>query len=155
MTDFAVPKAPLVRKVPSRVPDYNPDREGHVEHTFVVQKADRSPGDTISVGNTEIKLNAEGRAFIKDEVLAREIQTENRFNTTVTRMRTPSVADAGPKYHFGQMPEMPWKRKASDGAGEEIKGEPQDQEAGQGGGLSPGTGDSNSPDRAGQAEEAA
>lgn len=155
MTEFAVPKKPVFRKVPSKTPDYNPDKERHVDHTFIVQKADRSAGNTIDVGGKQIKLNKEGRAFIKDEALAREIQTEHRFDMAVTRMRTPSVSDRGHRYHFGQMPAMPWHKYDEDGRriedGErEVKSGQEDTALDSGGRLRPGSGGSNCFETAGE-----
>lgn len=155
MVDYAVPKPPVFRKTPKRTPDYNPDKERHVDHTFVVQKADRSPGNTLKVGDTEVKLNKEGRAFIKDEALARELQIENRFNATVTRVRTPKASDAGHRYHFGQMPEMPWKKKKEeDGKGQEQNRQ-ESAQADPAGRVRPGSGDNDSCNTKGSQREAA
>ena len=93
------------------MPDYNPDRERHVDHKFVVQSAWPNSPKEIMTSKGLLKANDQGRMIVKDEALAREIQREHPTDLAVTRMRAPKPADAGHRYHFGQMPEMPWKKK--------------------------------------------
>jgi len=92
------------------MPDYNPDKERHVDHTFVVQKAWPNSPDSVMTSKGELKGNHQGRFTVKDETLAREIQKSYPRDFAVTRMRTPKPADAGHRYHFGGWPEMPWKK---------------------------------------------
>ena len=101
------------------MPDYNPDKEAHVQHKFIVQKAWPSgdyQGDGLAEGiqtsKGVLKPNSQGRMVVKDAALAREIQSAYPADLAVTRMRTPDPADKGHKYHFGGWPEMPWKKKA-------------------------------------------
>lgn len=89
-------------------PDYNSDRERHVDHKFIVQTAWPGVANKVKTSKGELEMNDKGRMIIKDEVLAREIQRENPRDLAVTRMRTPKPADQGHRYHFGQMPPMPW-----------------------------------------------
>lgn len=98
------------------MPDYNPDREGHVQHRFIVQPNSKFPNqDSVKLDNgRELKFNEEKRFVTKNEVLARELQKEYRKDLVVTRVRHPDVADRGHKYHFGQWPEMPWKKNKGD-----------------------------------------
>lgn len=99
------------------MPDFNPDREGHVDHRFIVQNAwpqyNHKKGLQTSKGN--LAFNHEDRFVVKDAALAREIQQDNPKDVTVTRVRNPSQADRGHRYHFGQMPAMPWHRYDDDG----------------------------------------
>lgn len=93
------------------MPDFNPDKERHVDHKFVVQKA--FPGnekDPVMTSKGALAPDKQGRMIVKDESLAREIQQQNPRELTVTRMRTPGAADQGHRYHFGGWPEMPWKK---------------------------------------------
>jgi hypothetical protein len=98
------------------MPDYDPGREGHVEHRFIVQRAwpgrgALDIGESVKTDRGELKFDEYGRFMVKDEALARRIQEEYPREVAVTRVRYPSPADRGHRYFFGQMPEMPWKRK--------------------------------------------
>lgn len=92
-------------------PDYNSDRERHVDHKFVVQTAWPGVEKKVKTSKGELEMNDKGRMIIKDEALAREIQKEHPRDLAVTRMRMQKPADQGHRYHFGQMPEMPWKKQ--------------------------------------------
>jgi len=103
------------------MPDYNPDRESHVDHKFVVQTAWPNTPKTVKTSKGELQMNGQGRMVIRDEALAREIQKEHPRDLAVTRMRTPKPADQGHKYHFGQTLAMPWAKY--DELGRRIKQE--------------------------------
>ena len=93
------------------MPDFNPDKERHHKHKFIVQKAfpgELAAGVTTSKG--ELKPNEQGRMVIKDEKLAREVQQEYPRELVVTRMDSDDPADRGHNYHFGQMPPLPWAK---------------------------------------------
>lgn len=94
------------------MPDFNPDKERHVDHKFVVQKA--MPGDDLSepvlTSKGPLKPDGQGRMMVKDESLAREIQQQHPRELTVTRMRTPGAADRGHRYFFGALPGLPWHK---------------------------------------------
>jgi len=111
------------------MPDYNPDKEGHVDHKFIVQKAwpgtSMDPGESVQTSKGALQFNDEGRLVVRDPALAREIQQANPRELAVTRVRYPNQADRGHRYHFGQMPAMPWHRY--DENGNRIK-EQEDQE---------------------------
>jgi hypothetical protein len=100
------------------MPDYNPDKERHVDHKFVVQKAwpDGVPeGGGLDAGvdtsRGTLKPDKQGRMLVRDEALAREIQQQYPRDYAVTRLRMQGPADSGHRYHFGQTPELPWKRR--------------------------------------------
>lgn len=107
------------------MPDYNPDREGHVDHKFIVQKAwpgtSMDMGDSVQTSKGNLKFNHEDRLVVRDQNLAREIQQAYPRELAVTRVRYPSQADRGHRYHFGQMPAMPWHKY--DENGNRIKNE--------------------------------
>ena len=89
--------------------DYNPDREGHAKHKFYVRNATQRKFDSLNVNGKEMKFNSQGRMYVNDEGLAREIQKEYSDELAVTRMRVPDMADRGHNYFF-TVPEMPWKK---------------------------------------------
>lgn len=93
--------------------DYNPDKEGHVKHRFIVQPRSMNPHQKgVELDNGKfLKYGQEKRFTTSNEVLAREIQKEYKSDVVVTRVRHPDVADRGHNYFFGQLPEMPWKNK--------------------------------------------
>jgi len=94
------------------MPDYNPDKERHVDHKFIVQKAYTFGEETkkgIWHDDKYYKFDKYGRFSLKNETVAREIQTRFPKECTVTRMRYPHISDRGHKYHFS-VPELPWKR---------------------------------------------
>lgn len=91
--------------------DYNPDREGHVEHKFYVRNATRRKFDKLTLDGKDMKFSNQGRMMIKDEKMAREIQAEYPDELVVTRMRYPEPGHTT----FFSMPEMPWKKEVDDG----------------------------------------
>jgi len=102
------------------MPDYNPDREGHTGHRFIVQKAwpgkgSLDPGEAAQTSKGALKFDREDRFAVKDEALAREIQQQYPRELAVTRVRTNHPADRGHRYHFGQTPAMPWHRYDENG----------------------------------------
>lgn len=96
------------------MPDWNSDKEGHVRHKWIVQKAfpDGDLGAGINTSKGVLIPNKQGRMLVNDPALAHEIRMEHPHDMTVTRMRYPDEADRGHRYHFGSWPEMPWKKKA-------------------------------------------
>jgi len=101
-------------------PDYDPSRDGHVKKKFIVQKAwpgkgTLDPGESIQTSKGELQFNHEGRLVINDQSLAREVQQQYPRELAVTRVRYPAPADRGHRYHFGQMPAMPWHRYDENG----------------------------------------
>jgi hypothetical protein len=90
--------------------DYNPDKEGHAKHRWIVMNATKRPMDGVEVGEKKLKFGTEGRLTIGDPGMANEIRQRYGKDVIVTRYRAPSAADRGHTYFFGSMPEMPWKR---------------------------------------------
>lgn len=91
------------------MPDYNPDKEAHHKHKFIVHDATRRGLDGIHTSKGYMKFNREGRFMVSDEKLAREIQTEVDQNATVTRVRWDDPADRGHTYFF-TTPGLPWHK---------------------------------------------
>ena len=116
------------------MPDFNSDKERHVDHKFVVQSAWPNSPKEIMTSKGLLKANEQGRMMIKDEALAREIQREHPTDLAVTRMRVPKPSDAGHRYHFGQLPEMPWKRNKEVTNGDTIRDNDSD-DSGNGGSV--------------------
>ena len=96
-------------------PDWNPDREGHVQHKWIVHNAtqNRNFKGVIAGDNKEMLFDREGRFLISDETIANEIRREHPRDVTVTRMRYPVAADQGHKYFF-RCPAMPWHEVVDD-----------------------------------------
>jgi len=90
------------------MPDFNPDKEAHAEHKFVVQNATRRPMENVP-NFPDLKFNNQGRLRLTDEGQAREIQQMTK-DVTVTRLRHPSRSDRGHVYFFGQFPGLPWAK---------------------------------------------
>jgi hypothetical protein len=93
------------------MPDYNPDKERHRDHKWIVHKAVRDR-DFLGVvaGGKEMRFNREERFSVSDESIAAEIREDHPHTVAVTRVNNPKPADRGHKYFFGLWPEMPWKR---------------------------------------------
>lgn len=94
--------------------DYNPDREGHAAHKFIVTNA-RKGAKSVSLGSEVFKFGKNGAFLMQDEKKARELQDEHHGEIAVTRVRRPGPADKGHKYFFGSMPAMPWHKYDENG----------------------------------------
>lgn len=94
------------------MPDYNPDREGHVKHRFIVQPNSKFPHQKgVKLDNGKfLKFNREKRFTTSNEPLARELQEEYRKDLVVTRVRHPDEADRGHNFFFGSMPGVPYAK---------------------------------------------
>ena len=90
------------------MPDYNPDRERHVGHKFIVSRAQKWTPRTLKLGEESFDFGRAESFYLKDEMRARALQTEYDRDIAVTRVRWPSVHDRGHRFHFGQMPALPW-----------------------------------------------
>lgn len=90
--------------------DFNPDKERHVDHTFVVMNAYPTAAEGLQTSKGFLKYDDQNRFTTRNEALAREIQQQHGNDVIVTRMRTSDAADRGHRYHFGQMPAMPWHK---------------------------------------------
>ena len=96
------------------MPDFNPDREGHVKHKWIVHNATQNRNfKGVKAGGKDMLFNREGRFLIDDPVVANEIRNEHPRDVTVTRMRYPDVSDRGHKY-FHTVPALPWHEDKND-----------------------------------------
>lgn len=96
------------------MPDYNPDREGHRKHKWIVHKAINSPRfKTVNVAEKELAFNREGRFMVSDENVAAEIRRKYPREATVTRVHAPHPSDRGHKYFFAGIA-MPWHKDKED-----------------------------------------
>lgn len=94
----------------------------HNETNLVLPSSSRGEKE-IKIDNHTIELNGHGN-FIKDDGLAREIDARYGKNGGVTPkdyvvVKTPVKKPGVHNYFFGQMPEMPWKRKKEEDKGGE------------------------------------
>ena len=94
------------------MPDWNPDKEKHVGHKWIVHNATRKPmtGVKVDDGNKELKFGRDGWLRLSDEAQASEIRQNYGMDVTVTRVRHPHVSDRGHRFFFGGQPAMPWAR---------------------------------------------
>jgi hypothetical protein len=102
---------------PKPLLDYNPDKERHVDHRYMVIKATKDPNFTgVQTSKGFLKFDRNKQSFrVKDPALANEIRQTVGVDATVTRLRYPSQADRGHTYFFGQMPAMPWHKYDENG----------------------------------------
>ena len=103
--------------------DYNPDKERHVDHRYMVIKANKNPGfKGVQTSKGFLPFDQRTQGFrVKDPALANEIRQTVGVDATVTRVRYPSPADQGHRYHFGQHPGVPYAKY--DELGRRIKDE--------------------------------
>ena len=96
------------------MPDYNPDKERHRDHKWVVHnvKRTRDP-DPIVAADKVMAFNKEGRFTVSDEKVAQEIREEYPRDVSVTRVNYSHPSDRGHTYFF-TVPELPWKRNNAD-----------------------------------------
>lgn len=112
------------------MPDFNPDKEGHVGHKYIVQDATREKLESVPTSKGDLKFNNEGRLVVNDPTLASEIRTSTmgRRDVTVTRVRANHPSDQGHRYHFGQFPGLPWAKY--DELGRRIPDDPKEVQDG-------------------------
>ena len=97
------------------MPDWNPDKESHRDHKWVVHNATRRKDfKGVRAAGKDMLFNREGRFFVKDEAVAAEIRRDHPHQLSVTRVSSYHPSDRGHKYFFGQMPELPWKKDNAD-----------------------------------------
>lgn len=91
--------------------DYNPDREGHAEHKYIVINATKQPRKFIEAGGKKIRLSKEGFTSLKDPAIANEIRQKYGTDVTVSRVRSPGQHERGIHNYFFAMPNgLPWKK---------------------------------------------
>ena len=106
--------------------DYNPDKERHRDHKWMVVKATTDPSfKEVPTEKGNLKFGKDNAFTVSDPGLANEIRESVGPDATVTRVNNPKPSDRGHRYFFGQMPEMPWKRNKHHG--EEAEGNQGDE----------------------------
>ena len=92
--------------------DFNPDREGHRDHKWIVHKAIKGIHNftKVEAGGKVMPFNAEGRLAVDDEAVAAEIREKYPRTATVTRVTASHPSDRGHKYFFS-VPELPWHKE--------------------------------------------
>ncbi len=101
------------------VQDYNPDKEKHIDHSWIVQPATRKPDKGIEIDGKFLPFGREGTLRLKDGAVADAVRQKYDRQMVVTRTRRPDAHDRGHNYFFGSWPEMPWKRRPPDPEEEE------------------------------------
>ena len=90
------------------MPDWNPDKEAHRGHKWIVNKAFNKDGfNGVNVGAKDLSFNKEGRFTVKDEAMASAIRKKYPRTVTVSRVTDNHPSDRGHKYFFS-CPAMPW-----------------------------------------------
>ena len=92
------------------MPDWNPNKEAHRDHKWIVHKAIKGTQKGVRVGEKDLMFNREGRFVTSDEGLASTIRKENPQAVTVTRVTSHHPSDRGHKYFFS-VPAMPWHKE--------------------------------------------
>lgn len=94
------------------MPDWNPDREGHRGHKWLIHDATRERLPGVETSKGLLKFNDEGRCLVNDESLANEIRSSEigKRDVCVTRVTAEHPSDRGHTYHFGQFPGLPWAK---------------------------------------------
>ena len=103
------------------MPDYNPDREGHRKHKWIVHKAINNSGfKNVVAADKVMPFNHEGRFFVKDASVAAEIRQKYPRSVTVSRVTASDATDRDHK-NFFSCPAMPWHNKEKDDADQDRK----------------------------------
>jgi hypothetical protein len=96
------------------MPDFNPDKERHRDHKWIVHNATRDKDFTqVVAADRVMPFNHEGRFSITDGGVANEIRQEYGKSVTVTRVHNIKPSDRGHKYFF-TVPAMPWHKDSDD-----------------------------------------
>ena len=93
------------------MPDFNPDKEAHRDHKWIVHKAVTGMHDftKVKVADKVMPFNGEGRFAVDDESIANEIRQKYPRTVTVSRVSAHHPSDRGHKYFFS-CPAMPWHK---------------------------------------------
>jgi hypothetical protein len=93
------------------MPDFNPDKEAHRDHRWIVHKSSLGKHLTgVNAAERDMPFNHEGRFSVSDEAVAAEIRMKYPRAVTVSRVSKYHPSDRGHIYHFS-VPEMPWHKK--------------------------------------------
>ena len=94
------------------MPDWNPDKEAHRDHKWIVHKAIKGNAsfNKIHAAGKDMPFNREGRFAVSDEKVASEIREKYGRTATVTRVSSYHPSDRGHKYFF-TCPAMPWHKE--------------------------------------------
>lgn len=90
--------------------DYNPDREGHVKHKWIVVDATKTRKKYIEAGGRILKFGKEGCMRVSDQGLANEIRQKYGGDVTVSRVRHTDTNERGVHKYFFTSPGMPWHK---------------------------------------------
>jgi hypothetical protein len=91
--------------------DYNPDRERHAEHKYIVVNATKQPRKFIEAGGKKYRFSKEGFFSVKDPTAANEIRQQHGMDVTVSRVRSSGQHERGIHNYFFYMPNgLPWKK---------------------------------------------
>jgi hypothetical protein len=93
------------------MPDYNPDKEAHRDHKWIVHNATRNRDfKRVQAAERDMAFDREGRFSVADESVAAEIRERYPREVTVSRVSNYHPADRGHKYFF-TCPAMPWHKE--------------------------------------------
>ena len=90
--------------------DYNPDREGHAKHKYVVVNATKNKKKFIEAGGKQLNFSKEGFMRVSDPGIANEIRQRYGSEVTVSRVRHTDSHERGIHKYFFTSPGMPWHK---------------------------------------------
>lgn len=94
------------------MPDWNPDKESHRKHKWIVHNATRNHNfKNVVAADKVMPFNHEGRFFVKDEAVANEIRKKYPREVTVSRVTASDPTDRDHKSFFS-CPAMPWHKES-------------------------------------------
>ena len=92
-------------------PDFNPDREAHRDHKWIVHQSHLGKHlRGVTAAERNMPNNREGRFSEKDESEAAAIRQRDPRAVTVTRVSDYHPSDRGHRYFFS-VPAMPWHKE--------------------------------------------
>ncbi len=99
------------------MPDYNPDKEAHRDHKWIVHKSSLGKHlRGVNATDRDMAFNHEGRFSVDDEAVASEIREKYPRTVTVSRVSKYHPSDRGHKYFFN-CPALPWHEESRQEAG--------------------------------------
>ena len=91
------------------MPDWNPDKEHHRKHKWIVHNAQRKKVEGVMVDGKLLKFGKNGWLRLSDEGMANEVRQVYGRAVTVSRVNGDKPVDRGHTYFFN-VPALPWQK---------------------------------------------